>query len=132
MTDYEVRVRVATPAVTSNTTISVNGGESKYIDEDDIAIMLVSDEPDSAIVLISVEKKGGNVDGIIHKDGEKIKLTQKSGGITQALAVVAEDFIPPAWSCGYDAKIERRSLFESGHGDDPGVCPKYPPAPSKE
>jgi hypothetical protein len=79
-TDYEVHVRVATPAVTSKTTMSVNGGESKYVDEDDVATMLVSDEPDSALVLIAVEKKGGKVDGIIQKDGEKIKFTQKGGG----------------------------------------------------
>ena len=80
MTEYEVRVRVATPAVTSKTTMSVNSGESKYVDEDDVATMLVSDEPGSALVLIAVEKKGGKVDGIIQKDGEKIKFTQKGGG----------------------------------------------------
>ena len=79
-TIYEVHVRVATPAVTSKTTMSVNGGESKYVDEDDVATILVSDETAPALVLIGVERRQGKVDGIIQKDGEKIKFTQKAGG----------------------------------------------------
>ncbi|KAL3823124.1 hypothetical protein ACHAXA_006454 [Cyclostephanos tholiformis] len=101
-----------------STTMSVNGGESKYVDEDDVATILVSDETAPALVLIGVEKRQGKVDGIIQKDGEKIKFTQKAGGRGKALAAIAEDFTPPAWSCGYSPDIERRSLFESDHHDD--------------
>jgi hypothetical protein len=77
-TNYQVQVREAMPAVTSTTTTSVRGGRSIYVDEEDIATMLVSDEPD-VVALIAVEKKGGKANGIVQRDAEKIKITQQNG-----------------------------------------------------
>jgi hypothetical protein len=74
-----VRVREAVPAVTSQTTTSIQDGKSNYVNEEDVATMLVSDEADT-LALISVEKKGGNVNGIVQKNGEKMKFAQRGGG----------------------------------------------------
>ena len=78
-TSYQVQVRKAMPAVTSTTTTSVHSGKSSYVDEEDIAMMLVSDESD-AMVLIAVEKTGGKANGIVQRDSEKIKITQNGPG----------------------------------------------------
>ena len=81
MTEYEVHVREAVPAVTSKTTISIQDSESSYVNEDDMATILVSDDEDGVLAFIAVEKKGGNVNGIVHKgNGEKMKFTQRGGG----------------------------------------------------
>ncbi len=74
-----VRVREAVPAVTSMTTISTQNGMSIPVNEIDVATMLVSDE-NGVIALISVDKKGGKVDGIVQKNGENMKFTQRGGG----------------------------------------------------
>jgi beta-lactamase class A len=78
-TNYVVRVREATPAVTSMTTVSIQNGTSIPVNEDDVATMLVSNE-DGVIALISVDKKGGKVDGFVQKNGENTKFTQRGGG----------------------------------------------------
>lgn len=78
-TNYMVRVREAVPAVTSMTTMSIQDGTSIPVNQDDVATMLVSDE-DGVIALISVDKEGGKVDGIVQKNGEKMKFTQRGGG----------------------------------------------------
>jgi predicted ester cyclase len=78
-TNYMVRVREAMPAVTSMTTMSIQDSTSIPVNHDDVATMLVSDE-DGVIALISVDKEGGKVDGIVQKNGEKIKFTQRGGG----------------------------------------------------
>ena len=79
VTDYQVQVREAVSAVTSTTTTSVRGGESSYVNEDDVATMLVGDER-NVIALIAVEKKGGRVNGIVQRDGEKINIAQDDSG----------------------------------------------------
>ena len=78
-TNYMVRVREAVPAVTSMTTISTQNGTSRFVNEVDVATMLVSNE-DGVFALISVDKKGGKVDGIVQKNGENMKFTQRGGG----------------------------------------------------
>jgi hypothetical protein len=78
-TDYEVNVRVATPAVTSATIVSVLNGEGKHVDEDDVATMLVSDEA-GVLALIAVDKKDGSTNGIVQRNGEKMKLVQNGKG----------------------------------------------------
>jgi hypothetical protein len=78
-TEYMARVREAVPAVTSQTITIIQDGKSKYVNQDDVATILVSDEAD-VLALIAVEKKGGNVNGIVQKNGEKIKFTQRGGG----------------------------------------------------
>ena len=78
-TEYEVHVRKAVPAVTSETKISFQGGKSNTVNEDNVATMLVGDKP-GIIALIAVEKKGGKVNGIIQKkDGKKMKFKQNVG-----------------------------------------------------
>jgi hypothetical protein len=78
-TEYEVHVHEAVPAVTSETTISFQGGKSNTVNEDNVANMLVGDEP-GVIVLIAVKKKGGKVNGIVQKkDGKKMKFKQNVG-----------------------------------------------------
>jgi len=57
--DFEVHVREAVPAVSSETTLSVVGGRrSQSVNPENVAIMLVSDEP-GVLALISVDKTGG-------------------------------------------------------------------------
>ena len=77
-TIYEVEVREAQPAVTSRTTVSFQGGESKHVDEDALDTLLVSNT-DGTVALIAVEKKGGKVDGIIVRGEESVKFTQSGG-----------------------------------------------------
>ena len=77
-TIYEVEVREAQPAVTSKTTVSFQGGESKHVDEDALDTLLVSNT-DGTVALIAVEKKGGKVDGIIVRGEESVKFTQSGG-----------------------------------------------------
>ncbi|KAL3761984.1 hypothetical protein ACHAW5_006490 [Stephanodiscus triporus] len=114
--NYQVQVREAMPAVTSTTTTSVRGGNSRYVDEDDIATMLVSDEPD-VFALIAVEKNGGKkANGIVQRDAEKIKITQNGSG-AKTMATIAGAFNPPPLRCGYRPDTEGRSLFEDGHDD---------------
>lgn len=98
-TDYEVNVRVATPAVTYMTTVSAFDGESKNVDEDDVATMLVGYE-EGVLALIAIDRKDGSANGIIQKDGEKIKITQNGKG-GKAFATTAEEFTPESWACGY-------------------------------
>ncbi|KAL3797993.1 hypothetical protein ACHAW5_009456, partial [Stephanodiscus triporus] len=118
---YQVNVREAEPAVTSETTVSFQGGESKHVDEDALDTLLVS-ATEGTIALIAVEKKGGKVDGIVVSSDESIKLTQTGG--QKAFARPAEEFTPPAWGCGVGAdenvnNVEDvgRFLFEDGHDD---------------
>ena len=79
-TDYcELRVREAVPSVTSATTMSVGGGESRYVNDDDVDSILVSDDP-GVFALIAVDKQGGRARGIIRKDGENIEFAQNGKG----------------------------------------------------
>jgi hypothetical protein len=113
------------------------------VNQDDVATILVSDEAE-VLALIAVEKKGGNVNGIVQKDGEKIKFTQIGGGgkvrfhikrvdagfirssflttlpfiVNQAISKIAETFESPAWSCRFTPDMERRSVLEDGHRDN--------------
>ena len=79
--DFEVDVIEATPAITSATTISVNGGKSKNVNEDVIATVLVSDSEveGDVIAIIAVDKQTGAVNGIVQRAGKKTKFTQKKG-----------------------------------------------------
>jgi hypothetical protein len=72
-TDFAVHVREAEPAVTSKTTTSIEGGDSQYVNESDVATMLVSDEP-NVLALISVNKEGGKV------NETRVQLTQNGQG----------------------------------------------------
>ncbi len=79
MTEYEVHVREAVPAVTSETTISFQGGKSNNVNGDNVATTLIGDKP-GIIALIVVEKKGGKVNGTVQKkDGKKMKFKQNVG-----------------------------------------------------
>ncbi len=75
----ELRVREAVPAVTSATTTSVGGGESRYVNDDDVDTILVSDDP-GVFALIAVDKRGGRARGIVRKDGESIEFAQDGDG----------------------------------------------------
>jgi hypothetical protein len=78
-TEYMARVREAVPAVTSQTITMIQDGKSSYVNQDDVATILVSDEAD-VLALIAVEKKRGNVNGIVQKNGGTMKFTQRGGG----------------------------------------------------
>lgn len=75
--DFSINVRVAEPAVTSSTILMVGDGEGVYVNEADLATILVSDE-EGTIAMIAVEKvENGRVHGIIHTaGGDDIKFTQ--------------------------------------------------------
>ena len=120
---FEVHVREAEPAITSKTTTSVKGGKAHYVDFNDVATMLVSDEV-GVMALLSVDKKDGKVNGIVKKGKSVKKFTQKSRrGGEMAVVVNATDFVPPAWSCGVSSEQElnnstTRHLVEHDHEDD--------------
>jgi hypothetical protein len=57
--------------VTSATTTSLGGGKSRYVNDEDVDKILVSNDP-GVFTLIAVDKRGGGVRGIIHKDRENI------------------------------------------------------------
>lgn len=75
--DFSINVRVAEPAITSSTILLVGDGEGVYVNEADLATILVSDE-EVTFAVIAVEKvENGRVDGIIHTaGGDDIKFTQ--------------------------------------------------------
>jgi len=77
---FEVHVREAKPAVTSKTTTSVKGRRSRFVNPDNVATMLVSDEV-GVFALIYVDKRAGKVNGIVKKDKTKgVKFTQNGRG----------------------------------------------------
>jgi hypothetical protein len=57
--------------VTSATTTSLGGGKSRYVNNEDVDKILVSNDP-GIFTLIPVNKRGVRVRGIICKDGENI------------------------------------------------------------
>jgi hypothetical protein len=78
-TDFEVNVREAVPAVTSQTTTSIGNGENLYVNGRDVATLLIADQV-GAFGVISVEE-GGRVNGIIKKGNEKaVQFTQNGEG----------------------------------------------------
>lgn len=77
--DFEVHVREAVPAVSSETTLSIEGGRrSQSVNPENVAIMLVSDEP-GVLALISVDKTGGTTNGIVKKGKEKSVKFRQNG-----------------------------------------------------
>jgi hypothetical protein len=76
---FEVHVLEAEPAITSRTTISVEGGKAHYVDSANVATMLVSDEA-GELAILSVDMKDGRVNGIVKKGNSVKKFTQESHG----------------------------------------------------
>ena len=86
--EYELVVREALPAISSATTLSVDGVPAGNVDSDVVSTMLVSDV-DGILALISVDVHGsGNVRGIIRDDnggdgeGTGMKFAQDGEGGT--------------------------------------------------
>mmetsp|Transcript_26375 Transcript_26375/g.43165 ORF Transcript_26375/g.43165 Transcript_26375/m.43165 type:complete len:176 (-) Transcript_26375:373-900(-) len=79
--EFEVNVKETTPAITSATTVSVNGGKPKNINEDVIATVLVADNEveGHTFAIIAVDKQTGNVNGIVQRGKDKTNFTQKKG-----------------------------------------------------
>ena len=79
--EFEVNVKETTPAITSATTVSVNGGKPKNVNEDVIATVLVADSEveGHAFAIIAVDKQTGDVNGIVQRGKQKTKFTQKKG-----------------------------------------------------
>ncbi|KAL7533144.1 hypothetical protein ACHAXR_005066, partial [Thalassiosira sp. AJA248-18] len=122
---FEINVRESTPAITMATSISLNGGTKSYVNEDDMATILVSDldddeeVDDGSVAIIAVDKKTDDVNGIIDKGGAKMKFTQKKG--KKAWAHDAPEWTSPPWSCGSEdiaseEQISRHLLEDDHHG----------------
>lgn len=78
-TTFDVNVREAVPAVTSKTTTSIGNGESRRVNGNDVATVLVSDE-EGVLALIAVDE-GGKVNGFVKKGKSKgFKFTLKRKG----------------------------------------------------
>ena len=78
-TNFEVNVREAVPAVTSQTTTSIGNGKSRSENGRDVATLLIADQP-GAFAVIAVEG-GGRVNGIIKNGNEKaVQFTQNGEG----------------------------------------------------
>ncbi len=69
-----LRLRAA-PPVTSATTTSLGGGVSRYVNNEDVDKILVSNDP-GVFTLIAINKQGGGIRGIVRKDGENIYFVQ--------------------------------------------------------
>ncbi len=62
--------------VTSATTTSLGGGKSRYVNDEDVDTILVSNDP-GVFALIPVNKRaGGGARGIVCKDEGNIEFTQ--------------------------------------------------------
>ena len=93
--DFYINVKEATPAITSATTTSTNGGPSQLVSENYIATLLVADtdspEEKDTIGIIAVDKKTGNVSGIVKKgNGEDVNFFQEMGNKVRSISM---------WSC---------------------------------
>jgi len=115
---FEVNVRESTPAITSATTYSVNGGPKRYVKADALDEILVADNDDEdetgagTVAIIAVNKKTGDVNGIVQRGRDKTKFTQKKN--MQAWAFEAPEWEPPAWECGVSgAELESSHANES-------------------
>jgi hypothetical protein len=90
--DFFINVKESTPAITSATTTSTNNGLKRKVNGGDIATLLVADgvEDMNTIALIAVDKKTGNVSGIVNKEnGEKVNFFQEKGGKVSSFCVFA-------------------------------------------
>jgi hypothetical protein len=82
--DYSIHVKETTPAVTSFTTTSTNGGQKQQVNEDDMAALLVADPHSdgeiNTMAVIAVDKTTESVHGIIDQGGgEKMNFIQEKG-----------------------------------------------------
>jgi hypothetical protein len=90
--DFYINVKEATPAITSATTTSTNGGPSQLVSENYMATLLVADtdspEEKDTIGIIAVDKKTGNVSGIVKKgNGEDVNFFQEKGNKVRSLSI---------------------------------------------
>ncbi len=76
---FMARICKAKQAITSMTTVSIQDSASIHVNKTNVATMLVSDEV-GILAFIAIDKKGGKVNGIVQRDRENIKVTQKGGG----------------------------------------------------
>ena len=97
---FSVFVYEPTPAVTKKTTYSAFGGPREFVGELDHTILVADtdEEDDGTVVLLSVNKATEEVDGIVQKNGQNMKITQTKGNNTWAFE--APEFVPPVWECG--------------------------------
>lgn len=81
--NFEINVKECTPAITSLTTTSKDGGPNVSVKTNDLATILVADpdeeEESGAIAIIAVDGKTDKVNGIVHRGGMKMKFTQEKG-----------------------------------------------------
>lgn len=82
--DFSVSVKEATPAITAATTTSTNDGPARPVNEQHMATLLVADtssaEEKNTIAMIAVDKRTGNVNGIVNKgNGENVNFFQMMG-----------------------------------------------------
>ena len=88
--EFLVHLREPVQAVTSTTIVSKFGGPSRRVGELDYTI-LVSDvemEDASTIAIIAVNKKSGEVQGIVHKGEQKVKISQGIGEMVRQFVTV--------------------------------------------
>ncbi|KAL7464829.1 hypothetical protein ACHAXS_005152 [Conticribra weissflogii] len=125
--DFSVHVREATPALTPTTTYGTGDGQVHQVSELNLGYTLfvadTDEEDEGTVAIIAVDKDGDNVNGIVHKaNGQKMKFVQSKGKSAQAFE--AEEFEPPAWSCGVaddEVNSTRRQLEVDGFFDFEGV-----------
>ena len=82
--EFYINVKEATPAITSSTTTSTNGGPARSVNDHHMATLLVADtdsaEEGNTVAVIDVDKRTGNVSGIVNKEnGEKLNFFQENG-----------------------------------------------------
>jgi hypothetical protein len=75
--DFKVNVRKAVPAVTSKTTTSFGNGVSCHVKGRDATTIMVRDQQD-ALVIITIKENGIKVNGIVQKDGAKVKCSYRA------------------------------------------------------
>ena len=91
--DFFINVKEATPAITPATTTSTNDGPKHRVNGDHMATLLVADtdsvEDRNTIAMIAVDRRTGNVNGIVNKgNGEMVNFFQEKGNKVRSFHIV--------------------------------------------
>lgn len=128
--EFFVNVKEATPAITSATTTSTNDGPARPINDKRIATLLVADtdsaDEKNTIAMIAVDKRTGNVNGIVNKgNGENVNFFQQMGNKVRLYYSLVVFLIAFAFVILHRRHLIYHSFNPSSHSHVVGGCQGY-------